>query len=183
MSTDIYFENAFRGRQGTIVHRVGHVCVAYGISAAVVQTGERPADNKVPEEWEYCPPSLHHIVVEDEGEEHMDAPGVPAPLPNADLLPDDDDPVAFYLINEELQSAKPLPWHHRVTIKRSDPKATLHYHQHAERTRHDVIPPILPETEGSSREFHTLMLGTQVQSYRHTLGVIQCVSRAKPQRG
>lgn len=166
-----------------IMQRVATVCVTYGVSVAVVlianitERGTVPAKDK----WEIHSPSLFIIEVQDEGAEFMHVPGAPNPadLPNRDVLPGPDEPEAFYLIAGEILPAKPIPWHHRVTLRRREPGATLHYHEHAPRKGHTDPSPILDRGIGKHREFGKAVYGTQLQMSRSTEGVISTFNPRK----
>ena len=168
MAADIYWE--FVWTANGLVHRIAHVCVTYGISVVLVQTGICPAPGTLPAVWMNDAPSLLSIVVQDNGPDRLNVHGAPPALHNANQI--NHAPNAFYVVNGQMVMAKPVAWHHRVTVRPAIPGMTWHYHQHAPRINHGPPPPILPPLTGSHVEFRGIRYGTQVQNYRLALGVV-----------
>ncbi|KAI0691395.1 hypothetical protein C8T65DRAFT_587242 [Cerioporus squamosus] len=177
MAADIYFQYIWTALG--VVFRIAHVCVTYGISVVLVQVGVCAEAGQLPDVWLIDPVSLTAIIVDDQGPAHMDVHGAPPDLPNSDEI--DNGPNAFYEINGLLEMAKPVPWHHKVTVRLAAKAEDrlLHYHQHAPRKGHGPPPPILPQAEGSYAAFKTLGFSTQVQNCRHAYDVIE---KSKPRR-
>ncbi|KAI0715490.1 hypothetical protein C8T65DRAFT_643873 [Cerioporus squamosus] len=175
MSGDIYLQYAWR-TLGQL-QRVAHVCITYGISAAIVQVGDCPQVGELPDEWVADDASLWLIDIEDEGAELLHLHGAPDEdeLPNRHLILHYN---AFYDINHEFVAVKHIPWHNRVKLTQTE-GSSLHYHEHARRKGHGPPPAILPEDRGKYREFMTLVFSTQVQSCRRTEGVIQRRTRTQ----
>ncbi|KAI0689582.1 hypothetical protein C8T65DRAFT_588543, partial [Cerioporus squamosus] len=156
------------------VHRIAHVCVTYGISVIVVQVGDCPAQGVLPQQWGFHAGSLVSVTVNDQGPAHMNVHGAPPNLPNANQI--NHGPNAFYIVCGNLVMAKPVPWHHRVSVRLNGVgDGILHYHKHAPREGHGPPPPILPKDLGSHMAFTTLSFCTQVQNFRTAEGVIENV--------
>ena len=173
MAADIYRRYVWKALG--IVQRIATVCVTYGVSVAIVLIANITEEGNIPPHarWEVHSPYLFTIEVEDEGPEFTHVHGAPQTLPNRHVLPDPDEPEAFYLIAGEMFPAKPIPWHHRVTLRRYEPGTTLHYHEHAPRKGHAEPGPILDEKDGKYREFGKAVYGTQLQMSRSTEGVVR----------
>ncbi|RPD60451.1 hypothetical protein L226DRAFT_469431 [Lentinus tigrinus ALCF2SS1-7] len=168
-AADIFWENIWTANG--VVHRVLHVCVTWGISVVLVQTGVCPEEGKLPDVWHDHALSLQAVRVDDDGPENLDVHGAPAALPNANQI--NHGPNAFYVVDGRVALAKPVPWHHRVTVRPAREGETWHYHQCAPRKDHGPPPPVLPVNKGSHVEFTALRFSTQVQSYRTAVGVVR----------
>ncbi|KAL7279561.1 hypothetical protein ACG7TL_005960 [Trametes sanguinea] len=171
-AADLYYLNYFETPAETENHRLAVICIAWGMAMVYVQQGTR-ARPEWPD-WPVAAIPLAGVVVNDHG---VQPPNAVAHVPVGILNTLAGSP-GIHVINGQPVNGLQIPWHRRVSVHRQNHQL-LHYHQPQVRPS-ERVPWFVPQPRPLSDDpaqapaywtFDTLVLGTQVSSYRriHTL--------------